>query len=81
MEKLVLYYKPECPFCQRVLRFMERNEIELPLRDIKHDEGAQEELLELGGIDMVPMLLIDGQAMYESMDIIKYLDENVKGKA
>ncbi len=78
MPNLVLYYKPECPFCQRVTRFMERNNIEIPMKNIKADAGAQEELLELGGQDQVPMLLIDGKPMYESLDIIHYLEENCK---
>ncbi|MDU3117838.1 MAG: glutathione S-transferase N-terminal domain-containing protein, partial [Finegoldia magna] len=30
---------------------------------------------EKGGQDQVPCLFIDGKPMYESMDIIKFLDE------
>lgn len=75
MENLVLYHKEACPFCKRVTRFLEREGIEIPMKDIKKDPGAQEELLELGGTDQVPMLLIDGKPLYESSDIIKYFQD------
>ena len=59
---LKLYYKETCPFCKKVLRFIEKKGIkDVELVDIKADE--------------VPCLFIDGKPMYESMDIIKFLDE------
>lgn len=71
---LKLYYKAECPFCQKVLRFMEKNDIELELKDI-HEEENKEFLIEEGGMNQVPCLFIDGKAMYESDDIIEFLKE------
>ncbi|MFR1323582.1 MAG: glutaredoxin family protein [Ezakiella massiliensis] len=72
---LKLYYKPECPFCKKVLRFMEKNDIELELKNI-HDQENKEFLIENGGMNQVPCLFIDGKAMYESDDIIEFLKEN-----
>ncbi|MDU3124732.1 MAG: glutathione S-transferase N-terminal domain-containing protein, partial [Finegoldia magna] len=43
--------------------------------DIKADEANEKYLIEKGGQDQVPCLFIDGKPMYESMDIIKFLDE------
>ena len=60
---LKLYYKETCPFCKKVLRFIENKKI----------EGV--ELVDIKGMDQVPCLFIDGKPMYESMDIIKFLDE------
>lgn len=71
---LKLYYKPECPFCKKVLRFMEKNDIELELKNI-HDEENKKFLVENGGMNQVPCLFIDGKAMYESDDIIEFLKE------
>lgn len=34
MENLKLYYKPTCPYCQRVLAFMKENNIEIPLLNV-----------------------------------------------
>lgn len=74
---LVLYYKPTCPYCQRVLRFMQNKGIEIPLRDIVADNDARDYLVEYGGKAQVPCLFIDGEPLYESMDIIKWLNANV----
>ena len=71
---LKLYYKPECPFCKKVLSFMEKNDIELELKNI-HDEENKKFLVEKGGMTQVPCLFIDGKAMYESDDIIEFLKE------
>ena len=73
---LKLYYKAECPFCKKVLRFIDNKKIEgVELVDIKADEANKKYLIEKGGMDQVPCLFIDGKPMYESMDIIKFLDE------
>lgn len=48
---------------------------DVELVDIKADEANEKYLIEKGGQDQVPCLFIDGKPMYESMDIIKFLDE------
>ena len=73
MDKLQLFYKPTCPFCHKVLTFLEAHQRELPLRDIDHDPAARDELLKTGGKTQVPCLFIDGQPLYESDDIIAWL--------
>lgn len=73
---LKLYYKETCPFCKKVLRFIDKKKIEgVELVDIKADEANEKYLIEKGGMDQVPCLFIDEKPMYESMDIIKFLDE------
>ena len=72
---LILYYKPTCSFSQKVLKFLEENDIELPLKNIDKDPKAKEELLHLGGKAQIPCLFIDGKALYESNDIIEWLKE------
>lgn len=76
MEKLVLYYKPTCPFSIKVLRYLKENNIELEMRDINSEPGAAEELIGTGGKRQVPCMFIDGKPMYESDDIIDYLEEH-----
>jgi len=68
-----LFYFPECPFCNKVRASMAQHDIELPLRDAHDPENAQQ-LRELGGKVQVPALLHDGEILYESNDIIAYLD-------
>lgn len=75
--ELVLYIRKTCPYCQKVLAFMEEDGIELPLRDLNEDPGASATLLEVGGKVQVPCLFIDGKPLYESLDIIEWLKENI----
>ena len=58
---------------------MAMRSINIELRDIMNDELARQELLQGGGKAVVPCLRIkNGDSvdwLYESMDIIRYLDE------
>ncbi|MCB1082565.1 MAG: glutaredoxin [Chlamydiia bacterium] len=72
---LILYYKPTCPFCQKVLDYLESIEEEIPLKNIDEDPKAREELLHLGGKTQVPCLFIDDKPLYESDDIIDWIKE------
>lgn len=48
---------------------------DVELVDIEADEANEKYLIEKGGMDQVPCLFVDEKPMYESMDIIKFLDE------
>ncbi len=75
---LNLYYKPTCPYCQRVLGANDTIKAPLVLRDVLSDHVAKEELVAKGGKSQVPYLedTDRGVCMYESMDIIEYLRQN-----
>ncbi len=78
MKELKLYYMEGCPFCRKVIQYMNKNNINnVELVDIHADPNNQEDLIRLGGKDQVPMLLIDGEPLYESDDIIKWFKENM----
>lgn len=70
---LQLYVKNGCPFCRKVEGFMKRSGIELTLHNIDESGVDRSYLVEHGGKRQVPCLFIDGEAMYESNDIIDYL--------
>jgi glutaredoxin len=77
---LTLYQYKACPFCVKVRRNMKRQSLPIETRDAKRNHSAREELLEGGGRLKVPCLKIedsqgDVRWMYESKDIIGYLDE------
>ena len=72
---VVLFYKPSCPYCQKVLRYMEKLGITLPLKDTNSAE-QREYLRKEGGKTQVPCLFIDGKALYESDAIIEWLGKN-----
>lgn len=71
-----LYIRSTCPFCLKVLRYMDGAGIELPMVDINGDRKAADDLVAIGGKQQVPCLVIDGKAMYESDDIIAYLQQH-----
>lgn len=75
--ELVLFTRPTCPWCRRVTAYADEHGISLTLRDTSADPLALKELERVGGKRQVPCLLIDGQPLYESADIIAWLAKNV----
>ncbi len=72
---LHLYYKPTCPYCQRVLQANEQIGAKLHLLDVSASDDLREELVAKGGKKQVPFLVDDEKKtmLYESGDIIEYL--------
>ena len=74
---LELFKKDSCPYCQRVMRYIESSGREdILYRDIVLSPEAGERLAAVGGKRQVPCLFIDGAPMYESLDIIHWLEEH-----
>ena len=76
-ENMYLYVLPGCPFCAKVDRFMNNVGIEMEHRDAS-EQAIADELVALGGKLQCPCLVVDGKPMYESMDIINYLNDLIK---
>ena len=76
---LALYQFHACPFCVKTRRTLHRLNVPVALRDAKNDALHRQALLEGGGRVKVPCLRIEEQGevtwMYESKDIIAYLDK------
>lgn len=72
--ELVLYKFDACPYCRRVQRHIEALGLVVEQRDTRQDPSAREALRALNGHTQVPCLLIDGQPLLESADIIDWLD-------
>jgi len=74
---LTLYYKPSCAFSRRVLAVTDRLGLEVEMKDVTETE-IQEELINAGGKKQVPYLVDveKGESMYESDDIVSYLQKN-----
>ena len=78
MPELTLYYFPACPYCHVVLDCLNRLKLQIPMRDIRLEPGARADLLEIGGKGQVPCLVIDGKPLYESEDIVRWLQANAE---
>lgn len=77
---LALYHFKTCPFCIKVRHEMARLSLPIELRDAQHNAELRADLLQGGGKIQTPCLRIaDGrgniQWMFESNDIIKYLQQ------
>lgn len=72
---LVLYYSPSCPYCHKVLDYMEKENIDIETKNVQ-DPGVRDQLISIGGKGQVPCLVIDGKALYESNDIINWLSKH-----
>jgi len=72
MPELTLYFMPTCPFCQKVIKYLEQNDIIIPKKNTAASSQVRQELLSIGGKTQVPCLVIDGKALYESDDIIQW---------
>lgn len=74
-ELMILYYKPTCPFCMKVLDFASKHNITFDLRDIIADEKNADALVARGGKRQVPYLIDEenNTEMYGSDDIIAHL--------
>lgn len=77
--KLELFYKDSCPYCQKVIRFIDKHELKdkIEFLDIVKDADAKKRLVDEGGMNQVPCLFVDGKPMYESSDIIEFLKSNL----
>lgn len=71
-QDLLLYVKPGCPYCLKVLRYLDENGIRIETRNVFEGNNLQD-LVAIGGKNQAPCLIIDGSPLYESDDIIAYL--------
>jgi len=79
-KNLVMYQFPSCPFCIKTRRAVKRLSLNIETRDTLRHAPSRQQLLEGGGVIMVPCLRITGvddsvEWLYESNEIIKYLKE------
>lgn len=71
-----LFIMETCPYSQKVMRYAAENDIKYDKKDITKGDN-HEKLIELGGKSQVPFLYDPDSnvKMYESDDIIEYLEE------
>lgn len=73
--KLELFKKDTCPYCCRVMSYIEQSgRTDVEYKDIIESDENRRRLVEVGGKQQVPCLFIDGDPLYESMDIINWLE-------
>ncbi len=71
---LDLFVLETCPYCKKVMSYMDENGIKYRKIDII-DKASEDALIQLGGKRQVPFLVDKDRniQMYESNDIIEYV--------
>ncbi len=75
--ELDLYFFDACPYCQRVLKVINKHKIKVNYKDIYEDLNNLQKLTLITGTKMVPCLFIDGEPMHESLEINAWLEANL----
>lgn len=75
---LILYETETCPYCALVRNKLSALGLEYESRNTKGNSEYRDELINRGGKNQVPYFVDTsaGVEMYESMDIINYLEKN-----
>jgi len=70
---LELFILETCPYCKKVMSFLDENKMEYKKIDISNKEN-EESLIRIGGKRQVPFIIDKDRniQMYESNDIIEY---------
>ncbi len=72
-----LYTSTVCPYCDKVKNYINTNKISgIEIVNISESIEDRDYLIENGGKLQVPCLYADNKYIYESNDIVKYLQEN-----
>lgn len=77
-----LYQYDSCPYCYRVRQTIEKLGLtegkDYILVEARNGTPGRDEVIRLGGISQVPFLVDGEMRMYESLDIISYLQNKFK---
>lgn len=74
--KLELFYYDGCPFCQYVLGTINKLNVKVDYCNIQEDQANFDRLMKDTGRRTVPCLYIDNKPMFESSDIMEWLESN-----
>ena len=69
-----LFILENCPYCKKVMKFMDENGMKYNKIDIS-DKASEESLIQIGGKRQVPFMVDKDRniQMYESSDILEYI--------
>ena len=76
---LQLFHRWQCPYSARVRDFIDEHGLgeKIDYIEITEVEGAEDKLNQMTGASKVPCLVIDGQPMLESTEIVQWLQQNL----
>lgn len=75
---LILFHKEECPYCAKVRQWLSDHHVSYTSVVSPTGSPSRKLLEQFGGKNQVPYLIDTsrGEAMYESGDIVEYLEKH-----
>ena len=73
---MILYTKSTCPYCHKVLDYLDRVGINIEIHDVYEKNQYMNELLTIGKKRQIPCLVQGDGALYESDDIIDWFNKH-----
>ncbi len=61
--KIRLFVKPWCGWCQEAEEWLDDRKIEYETLDVTNDRAARQEMLELSGQTLAPVIEVDGEIL------------------
>jgi glutaredoxin 3 len=61
--KIRLFVKPWCGWCQEAEQWLDNRNIEYELLDVTSDRAARDEMAELSGQTLAPVIEVDGEIL------------------
>ena len=62
-KKVRLFIKPYCGWCHKAERWLNHHEIEYETVDVISDEAAYDEMINLSGQELAPVIDVDGEIL------------------
>ncbi len=61
--KIRLFIKPYCPWCHKAMRWLDERGIKYETLDVISDQEAFDEMVELSGQTLAPVIDVDGEIL------------------
>lgn len=61
--KIRLFVKPWCGWCQEAESWLDNRNVEYELLDVTSDRNARQEMLQLSGQTLAPVIEVDGEIL------------------
>jgi glutaredoxin len=62
-KKVRLFIKPYCGWCHKAERWLDQHEIDYETVDVISDEAAYDEMINLSGQELAPVIDVDGEIL------------------
>ena len=62
-KKIRLFIKPYCGWCHRAIRWLDEHDYDYTRIDVIADETAFDEMIQLSGQELAPVIEVDGQIL------------------